>query len=49
MQTAASRETGFAMDIESPDKREWIKVDEIIAKPVPLDILEGKIKQYLSK
>ncbi|MCD6122904.1 MAG: response regulator [Spirochaetales bacterium] len=49
MQTAASRETGFAIDIESPDKREWIKVDEIVAKPVQLDMLEGKIKQYLLK
>lgn len=47
MQTAASRETGFAIDIESPNKKEWIKVDVVITKPVPLNVLEEKIKQYL--
>lgn len=47
MQTAAPRKVGFTFDAGSPG-REWMKVDEVLTKPVPLEHLLGKIEQYLS-
>ncbi len=49
MQTAAPRELGYKFDVEDPVKREWMKVNEILTKPVPLDHLLGKIEQYLQR
>jgi CheY-like chemotaxis protein len=49
MQTAAPRKVGFAFEPGSTPGREWMKVDEVLTKPVPLEHLLGKIEQYLSK
>ncbi len=49
MQTAAPRKVGFTFDSGSSAGREWMKVDEVLTKPVPLEHLLGKIEQYLSK
>jgi len=49
MQTGASKEIGFTFDISKPGAKEWLKVDEIIDKPVTPEYLVGKVRQYLSK
>ena len=49
MQTAASREVGFSFDASGANARQWMKVDEILNKPVPLEHLLGKIRQYLER
>ena len=48
MQTAAPRKMGFTFDAGSSQGREWMKVDEVLTKPVPLEHLLGKIEHYLS-
>ena len=48
MQTAAPRKMGFTFEAGSSPGREWMKVDEVLTKPVPLEHLLGKIEQYLS-
>jgi DNA-binding response OmpR family regulator len=48
MQTAAPRKIGFTFETGSSPGREWMKVDEVLTKPVPLEHLLGKIEQYLS-
>ena len=48
MQTAAPRKVGFTFETEAAPGREWMKVDEVLTKPVPLEHLLGKIEQYLS-
>ena len=48
MQTAAPRKMGFAFDAGSTPGREWMKVDEVLTKPVPLEDLLGKIEKHLS-
>ena len=48
MQTAAPRKMGFTFDASSSPGREWMKVDEVLTKPVPLEHLVGKIEQYLA-
>jgi CheY-like chemotaxis protein len=47
MQTGASREMGFSFDAATPEDRKWMKVDEVLNKPVPLEDLGAKIRQYL--
>lgn len=47
MQTAASKEVGFTFDAADPKARRWMKVDEVLIKPVPLDALEGRIRNAL--
>lgn len=49
MQTSASREMGFTIKATTEKEKEWMKVDEVLTKPVPLDQLLGKIEQYLVK
>jgi DNA-binding response OmpR family regulator len=49
MQTSASKQLGFTLKATTPKEKEWMKVDEILTKPVPLDHLLGKINQYLSR
>jgi CheY-like chemotaxis protein len=49
MQTAAPKEIGFTLDSYNEKAREWMKVDEVLIKPVPLEDLVGKIEQYLSR
>ena len=49
MQTAASKKVGFSFDASSEADKRWMKVDEVLTKPVPLEHLHGKIKQYLSR
>ena len=48
MQTAAPRKVGFAFEAGASPGRDWMKVDEVLTKPVPLEHLLGKIEQYLS-
>ena len=48
MQTAAPRKVGFTFETGASPGREWMKVDEVLTKPVPLEHLVGKIEQYLS-
>ncbi len=48
MQTAAPRKVGFTFDSGNAAGREWLKVDEVLTKPVPLEHLLGKIEQYLA-
>ena len=48
MQTAAPRKMGFTFETGSSPGRDWMKVDEVLTKPVPLEHLLGKIQQYLS-
>ncbi len=48
MQTAAPRKVGFTFETGASAGREWMKVDEVLTKPVPLEHLLGKIEQYLS-
>ena len=49
MQTAASKKIGFSFEASSDADKKWMKVDEVLTKPVPLEHLHGKIKQYLSR
>ncbi len=49
MQTAASKELGFTLDAYNERARKWMKVDEILTKPVPLEDLVGKIEQHLAR
>ena len=50
MQTAAPRKMGFTFEAAGggPGK-DWMKVDEVLTKPVPLEHLTGKIEQHLSR
>ncbi len=47
MQTAAPKQIGFTMDSYNEKARSWMKVDEVMTKPVPLQDLMGKIERYL--
>ncbi len=49
MQTAAPKELGFTLDAYDERTRSWMKVDEILTKPVPLEDLVGKIEQHLAR
>ncbi len=49
MQTAAPRKVGFTFEPGSSSGRDWMKVDEVLTKPVPLEHLLGKIELSLSK
>ena len=49
MQTAAPKELGFTLDAYNERARKWMKVDEILTKPVPLEDLVGKIEQHLAR
>jgi len=50
MQTAAPRKMGFTFDAgASGPERAWMKVDDVLTKPVPLEHLVGKIEQHLSR
>jgi DNA-binding response OmpR family regulator len=49
MQTGASKKIGFTFKASTPKEKEWMKVDEIMTKPVPPEHLLGKIEQYLSR
>jgi DNA-binding response OmpR family regulator len=50
MQTAAPRKMGFTFDAGTAgSERAWMKVDEVLTKPVPLEHLTGRIEQLLSR
>ena len=49
MQTAAPRKIGFTFDTTTAKNRDWMKVDEVLTKPVPLEDLLGKVEQLLSR
>ena len=44
MQTAAPRKVGFTFETGASPGREWMKVDEVLTKPVPLEHLSGKAR-----
>ncbi len=48
MQTAAPRKVGFAFEPGASSGREWMKVDEVLTKPVPLEHLRGTIERFLA-
>jgi len=48
MQTSASKKIGFTFKATTDKEKEWMKVDEVMTKPVPPEHLLGKIEQYLS-
>lgn len=48
MQTAAPRKVGSAFEPGTSAGRNWMKVDEVLTKPVPLKHLLGTIERYLS-
>jgi CheY-like chemotaxis protein len=47
MQTAAPRKIGYTFDASNSKGKQWLKVNEVLVKPVPLEDLLGKIEQYL--
>jgi len=50
MQTAAPRKMGFTFEPGGTGpERGWLKVDEVLTKPVPLEHLSGRIEQLLSR
>jgi len=49
MQTSAPKEIGYTFDPSNPKGKEWMKVDEVVVKPVPLDHLLGKVEQFLAR
>ena len=49
MQTSAPKKLGFTLDSYDEKARNWMKVDEILTKPVAPDELLGKIRQYLAE
>lgn len=49
MQTAASDKLGFTPESYDEKARSWMKADEILKKPVPLDKLLQKIESYLAR
>jgi CheY-like chemotaxis protein len=49
MQTGAAKEMGFTFDLSGKTNKDWIKVDEVLTKPIPLEELVGKIQQYLKR
>jgi len=49
IQTGASKKIGFTFDSSLPDTKKWLKVDEIIDKPVTPEYLLGKIAQHFEK
>ncbi|MFO7524675.1 MAG: response regulator [Ignavibacteriaceae bacterium] len=46
MLTSAAYDTGFKFSSATDEEKEWIKVDEIIHKPVVIDDLVEKIENY---
>lgn len=46
MLTSAAYDTGFKFSSATDEEKEWIKVDEIIHKPVVIDDLIEKIENY---
>jgi CheY-like chemotaxis protein len=49
MQTSAKDKLGFTPDSYDEKARSWMKVDEILTKPVPLEGLLKIIEQYLAR
>jgi DNA-binding response OmpR family regulator len=50
MQSAAPRKMGFTFEAGGAGPgAEWLKVDEVLTKPVPLEHLTGRIEQHLSR
>jgi CheY-like chemotaxis protein len=47
MQTAAPRKIGFTFDASDTQGKKWMKVNEVLVKPVALEDLLGKIEQYV--
>lgn len=48
MQTSAPDKLGFSPDAYDEKARSWMKADQILTKPVPLEDLLKTIEQYLA-
>jgi CheY-like chemotaxis protein len=48
MQTSAKDKLGFTPDSYDEKARSWMKADQILTKPVPLEDLLKTIEQYLA-
>jgi len=48
MQTSAREKLGFTPDSYDEKARSWMKADQILTKPVPLEDLLKTIEQYLA-
>jgi CheY-like chemotaxis protein len=49
MQTSAPKKLGFTLESYDEKARSWMKVDEVLTKPISLDDLLAKIKQHLAE
>ena len=49
MQTSAHEKLGFSPESYGEKARSWMKADQILTKPVPLDALLEIIKHYLAE
>lgn len=49
MQTSAAQKLGFDPESYDEKARSWMKADEILTKPVPLEELLQKIRHYLAR
>jgi CheY-like chemotaxis protein len=49
MQTSATEKLGFTLDSYDEKARNWMKVDEMLRKPVAPEELLAKIRQYLAE
>lgn len=47
MVTAVTRETGFALDANTPEERSWIKADAVLDKPVRFEQLRREVDRLL--
>ncbi len=49
MLTAATYATNYKFDVSTQEEKEWLKVDEILNKPINIDELVEKLKAYEEK
>lgn len=49
MQTASADKTGFSLARNYRHENTWLKADEVVSKPVSLDVLREIIERYISK
>jgi two-component system alkaline phosphatase synthesis response regulator PhoP len=49
MLTAATYATNYKFDVSTSEEKEWLKVDELLNKPINIDELVEKFKAYEEK
>lgn len=47
MVTSAMKETGFEMDVTTPEERSWIQADAVLDKPVRFEQLTREVDRLL--